>query len=65
VAQIYARFGLEIGPEYARVLQAEAARARGYRSRHTYSLEGTGLTREGIIDHFRDVFDRFGFPTGA
>jgi hypothetical protein len=65
VARIYARFGLEIGPEYARVLQAEAARARGYRSRHTYSLEGTGLTREGIIDHFRDVFDRFGFPTGA
>jgi hypothetical protein len=64
VARIYDRFGLEIGPEYARVLQAEAARARAYRSRHTYSLEGTGLTREGIVERFQDVFDRFGFPTG-
>ncbi|MGD8902464.1 MAG: sulfotransferase [Anaerolineae bacterium] len=63
VARIYARFGLEIGPEYARVLQSEAARARTYHSRHSYSLEGTGLTREGIVDRFQDVFDRFGFPT--
>jgi hypothetical protein len=65
VTRIYARFGLEIGPEYAQVLESEAARARTYRSRHTYSLEGTGLTREGIVSGFRDVFDRFGFPTGA
>ena len=63
VGQIYARFGMEIGPEYDRVLQAEAARARAYRSRHTYSLEGTGLTRGEIIQRFQDVFDRFGFPT--
>ena len=64
VARIYARFGLEIGPEYGRILQAEAACARTYRSRHTYSVEGTGLTREGIVDRFQDVFDRFGFSTG-
>ncbi|MFN2183669.1 MAG: sulfotransferase family protein [Anaerolineae bacterium] len=64
VRSIYARFGFEVGPAYAEVLQAQAERARSYRSRHSYSLEGTGLTREGIVSQFRDVFDRFGFPTG-
>jgi hypothetical protein len=64
VRRIYARFGFQIGPAYAEVLQAQAERARSYRSRHRYSLEGTGLTREGIVSQFRDVFDRFGFPTG-
>ena len=65
VARIYDHFGFEIGPTYAQTLQAEAERARGYRSRHAYSLDGTGLTQEGIVSQFQDVFDRFGFPTGA
>ncbi len=64
IERIYRDFGFEVGPAYAEVLQAEAARARRYRSRHTYSLEGTGLTREGIVEGFQDVFDRFGFPAG-
>ncbi len=64
VTRIYARFDLEIGPAYAETLQAEAARARTYSSRHAYSLEGTGLTQEGIVTQFQDVFDRFDFPTG-
>jgi hypothetical protein len=63
VARIYAHFGFEIGPAYAQILQAEAERAHKYRSRHAYSLEGTGLTREGIVAQFQDVFDRFDFPT--
>ncbi|NIV31747.1 MAG: hypothetical protein GWN58_20355, partial [Anaerolineae bacterium] len=64
VSRIYDHFGFEIGPTYAQILQAETERARGYRSRHAYSLEGTGLTREGIVSQFRDVFDRFRFSTG-
>ncbi len=64
VERIYGRFGFEVGPAYAEILQAEAARARRYRSRHAYSRDGTGLTSEGIVEAFRDVFDRFGFPTG-
>lgn len=64
VARIYAHFGFEIGPAYAEILQAETERARTYRSRHTYSLEGTGLTHEEIVTQFQDVFDRFGFPSG-
>jgi hypothetical protein len=64
VTRIYAHFGFEIGPAYSEILQVEADRARTYRSRHAYSLEGTGLTREGIVAQFQDVFDRFDFPTG-
>ena len=65
VEHIYAHFGYEIGPDYAQILQAEAARARSYRSRHTYSLEGTGLAHEAIVAQFQDVFERFGFSTGS
>ncbi|MFN2220884.1 MAG: sulfotransferase family protein [Anaerolineae bacterium] len=64
VRRIYARFGFEVGPAYAKILQAEAARARAHRSRHSYSLEGTSLTREEIVTKFRDVFDRFSFSMG-
>jgi hypothetical protein len=63
VSRIYARFGFEISPAYAQLLHSEAERARGYRSRHAYSLEGTGLTHEEIVSQFQDVFERFGFPT--
>jgi hypothetical protein len=61
VRRIYERFGFEVGPAYSEVLRAEAERARTYRSRHRYSLEGTGLTREEIVARFQDVFDRFDF----
>jgi hypothetical protein len=64
VTRIYDHFGFEIGPAYARVLRAEAERARNYHSRHAYSLEGTGLTRAEIVAQFQDVFDRFGFSPG-
>ena len=61
VSRIYDHFGFEIGPAYGQILQAEARRARTYRSRHAYSLEGTGLTHEEIVSRFHDVLDRFGF----
>jgi hypothetical protein len=63
VNHIYDRFGFELGPTYAQVLQSEAERARNYRSRHAYSLEGTGLSRAEIVSRFQDIFDRFGFST--
>jgi hypothetical protein len=61
VRGIYRRFGLEMSPEYARLLDEETERARGYRSRHHYSLEALGLSRERILSECADVFDRFGF----
>jgi DNA-binding PucR family transcriptional regulator len=61
IAEIYRRFGFDISPAFAQVLQEEAEKARNYRSRHEYSLEQMGLTREQIVAKYKDVFDRFGF----
>jgi hypothetical protein len=64
VAGIYERFGFKMSPAYARVLQEESEKARRYRSRHEYSVQQTGLSREQILATYQDVFDRFGFDTG-
>lgn len=63
VTGIYRRFGIEIGPSFARVLQEATERARNYSSRHEYSLGRVGLTREQIVAEYADVFERFGFDT--
>jgi hypothetical protein len=61
VAGIYERLGLEMGADYASILDEEAEYARRYRSRHRYSLEGLGLSRGRILEACRDAFDRFDF----
>ena len=63
ITGIYQHFGLEIGPRYARVLQREARKARRYQSKHKYSLNEMGLSRQEILRRFKFVFDRFGFET--
>ena len=61
VEGIYRQFGLELSPGYARILDEATERARHHRSRHHYSLEALGLSRERILSECADVFDRFGF----
>lgn len=64
ISDIYDALGFDIGPEYAQLLREETEKARQYESRHQYSLEEMGFTREQIIAEYQDVFDRFGFQTG-
>jgi hypothetical protein len=61
VRAIYGRFGFEIGPAFRQTLQAESAKARRYSSRHEYSTEDHGLSREQILGAFQGVFRHFGF----
>ena len=63
IADIYSRFGFEIGPAFAQVLQKEASKARSYRSKHSYSLAQAGLSRQQIVTEFEDIFARFEFDT--
>ena len=63
IAEIYERFGFDLSPTYAEVLQAERQKARGYNSRHHYTLEGVGLSRQRILTEFADIFERFDFDT--
>jgi hypothetical protein len=63
VRSIYERFGFELDPAFAKTLEARSVSAAGYRSQHRYALDRLGLDQEAIVEDFRDVFDRFGFPT--
>jgi hypothetical protein len=48
VDEIYSRLGLETSPEFERSLKSAARASRGFRSRHSYSLEQFGLKREKL-----------------
>lgn len=55
IEDIYRRFGFDLGPEYAQTLQAEAEKARSYKSKHRYSLQKMGLSKQRIQREFRFV----------
>jgi hypothetical protein len=61
VRAIYDCFGLEVGPAFASVLRRETIRSRSYHSQNHHSLQGTGISRQEILERFGYVFDRFGF----
>ncbi|MDF1512752.1 MAG: sulfotransferase [Anaerolineae bacterium] len=61
ITQIYERLGLEIKPVFSHILDKETIRSRQYRSKHEYSLDEVGFTREQILAEFNDVFDAWGF----
>lgn len=61
VTELFARFGIELSPAYARALKKEQEKARSYKSSHAYSLENFGLTPETIVKKYESVFNRFGF----
>ena len=63
VTALYEHLGLDVPPAYAPVLHDASERARHYRSRHQYSLQALGLSREQIVAECADVFERFGFDT--
>lgn len=63
ITSIYHHFGLEISPQFDQVLKAATLKARRHKSDHQYSLEEMGLTREEIVNRYRDVFTRFEFDT--
>jgi DNA/RNA-binding domain of Phe-tRNA-synthetase-like protein len=63
VGRIYEHFGFEITDEFRQQLREATERARQHSSRHKYSLEEMGLSREQLVHRYRDVFERFDFDT--
>lgn len=61
--QLYEQFDLTFGPIYTETLKVEFAKARAYKSKHSYNLSEFGLTPERLQRDFGDVFERFGFST--
>jgi hypothetical protein len=61
VESIYRGLGLEIGDEYRAVLAEETEKARQYKSKHTYTLEEYGLTKQMVYEELQEVFEEYGF----
>jgi len=61
VLGVYERFGWEADPGFQERLAEDSDRGKGYKSRHTYSLEEFGLTEEETRGRFQRLNERFGF----
>ncbi len=63
ITNMYAKFGFEVSEDFETVLEQANTAAKTYKSRHRYSLDKIGLTKEQLVRKFRLVIDRFGFDT--
>lgn len=61
VRRIYRHYALELTPSFERRLAEELGCQREYHSRHQYSLEQFGLTKERIYEPLADIFEHYGF----
>jgi len=61
VLGIYEKFGWDPDPGFQKRLAEESTRGRGYKSKHSYSLEEFGLTEDEIRQRFTALNARFGF----
>ncbi len=61
VTEIYDHFGLEIDASFAAILKEATERAHEHESKHVYTLEAVGFSREQILSTYADVFERWGF----
>jgi hypothetical protein len=57
LTRLYGQLGLDLCPDFARTLAVEDGRARGYRSRHQYSLEQFGLDTAQIATGFASAYE--------
>jgi hypothetical protein len=61
VSALYRRFGMTMSPGFSAILDTRQEASRKYRSSHAYSAEHYGLTRQDILEHYRDIFEHYGF----
>lgn len=61
IDELYGKLGLDMSEEFRQVLEEESDRARHYKSRHQYSLEEYGLSREQICRELGEVLEEYGF----
>ncbi len=64
ITKVYEHFGYTMSDRTRARFEEACERARRYKSRHKYSLEQYGFTREQVYRDARRVFERFGFDKG-
>jgi hypothetical protein len=61
VAGLYERFGMTLSPAFDGRLSASERESRGYKSKHTYTLDQFGLTAGEVHERLAFAFETFGF----
>ncbi len=59
----YEQFGYPDKPGLPIIIDQAVKETLSYNSDHTYSYEKMGFTREGIVEQYKDIFERFKFET--
>ncbi|GAB4498508.1 MAG: hypothetical protein OHK003_10960 [Anaerolineales bacterium] len=59
----YEQFGYPDKPGLPIIIDQAVKETLTFSSDHTYSYEQMGFTREGIVDMYKDIFERFHFET--
>lgn len=62
VEKLYEALEIPMTPEYQKILGEEEAKAKKYRSEHSYALEKYGLSHQEVESLVPYIYDRFDFP---
>jgi hypothetical protein len=60
--RLYRHFGWEMSEEFSRALARATERQRGFQSKHEYSLEEYGLSREWIQQELGSLLEFYSLP---
>lgn len=63
VETIYEQFGMEITPEYRKILIEETEKAKQFTSSHKYSLQEMGLDSDTLTQEFDPAIEEYGIET--
>lgn len=62
IEQLYRRLQLPFNEDYRQALALEDEKARHYRSRHDYSGDALGISRECLLEAFDFIYRCFAYP---
>ncbi|GMW02362.1 MAG: hypothetical protein AMXMBFR84_34980 [Candidatus Hydrogenedentota bacterium] len=63
ISELYENLNIPLTEPFRMVLATEEEKAKGYVSKHNYSLDKYGLTADMIREAYKDVFEYYGFET--
>ena len=61
INKIYHHFDLEKSNEFVKLLKEKTEYSKKYKSKHTYSLELYGLSRQLVYDELKQIFEKYNF----
>lgn len=59
VLDIYEHFDLDVSKSFLEKLTASTKKARNYESKHEYSLEQYGMTKEEVREELKEIFEEY------